>query len=305
MQVDFRLLEAFKAVIDARSVTAAAKMLGVSQPAVSAQIAKLEEEVGFRLFDRDGGRLKPTKEGRSFYEAVAKALANVSHIQEVAETIKRGGLGSLAIASHPSAGISFLPTLVAEFLQAHPGVAIRLVTRNSEIVRGLFPSQLYDIGIAELPFDYAGVETTKYRLRCVAALPKGHALAAHKTITPKLLSGLPFFAVSRERPTHHAIAKAFADAHAEFNLVGEAELFAAVSGVVVAGGAVAVIDPWTAMSFGSTIEVRPFEPLIPYDIGVFHSADRRPSKIAAEFMKRLDRSLRDMGSAGQRVRSRP
>ena len=58
--MDVRLLEAFRAVVDHRSVTAAAGAMGVTQPAVSTQIARLEEMVGFALFERSGGRLKPT-----------------------------------------------------------------------------------------------------------------------------------------------------------------------------------------------------------------------------------------------------
>jgi DNA-binding transcriptional LysR family regulator len=305
MQLDIRILEAFRAVIDARSVTQAAIMLGVTQPAVSAQLARLEEVIGFRLFNRLGGRLKPTNEGLSFYNEVAKTLGNIAHLEQVAESIRKGNFGRLVIASNPSTGISLVPKLVAEFLKERPDVPVHLITRNSDIVRGLFPSQVYDIGIAELPIDYQGIETIKYRLRCVAALPKSHALAARKVITPQLLSGMPFFAVSRERPSHYTIAKAFADAGAELNLVGEAELFASICGVIAAGGAASVIDPWTAESFGPDIVVRPFEPLIPYDIGVFHSADRVPSTVAAEFLKILDRSLRDSGSFPQRVRTRP
>jgi hypothetical protein len=49
--------------------------------------------------------------------------------------------------------------------------------------------------------------------------------------------------------------------------------------------------------------VRPFEPVIPYEIAVFHSADRRPSMIAADFLALIDRRLRELGSTLQRVRS--
>jgi DNA-binding transcriptional LysR family regulator len=303
MQMDFKLLEAFKTVIETRSVTQTAIMLGVTQPAVSAQIGRLEEMIGFRLFDRSGGRLKPTNEGLSFYEDVAKALGNISFLDQTVENIRKGKLGRLVIASHPSAGISLLPNLIAEFLKDHSGVAVRLITRNSEVVRGLFPSQIYDVGLAELPIDYQGIKTFKYRLPCVAVLPKGHALAAHKVITPNLLSGLPFFAISRERASYHLIAKAFADAGAEFNQVGEAELFASICAVVAAGSAVSVIDPWTADSFGPGVVVRPFEPVVPYEIGVFHSADRNPSMIAAGFLALVERRLRALGSVPQRVRS--
>lgn len=302
MELDLRLLEAFKTVVDARSVTQAAGIMGVTQPAVSAQLSRLEETVGFQLFNRRNGRLTPTKEGLLFYQEVAKVTADIAHLQQAAENIRKGSLGRLVIASHPSAGLSLLPPLVAGFLQAHPDVSVQLITRNSDVVRGLFPSQHCDIGIAEMPIDYLGIQTVRYRMRCVAVLPRTHALAAHKVITPSLLSGVPFFSISRER-THHALARAFAEAGAGFNVVGEAELFASVCGVVEAAGAVSVVDPWSAESHGSGLVVRPFEPPIPYDIGVFHAADRRPSRIAAEFLSRLDLRLRKMGATARRVRS--
>ncbi len=302
--MDLKLLETFKLVIETRSATQAAAILGVTQPAVSAQLGRLEETIGFRLFDRSGGRLKPTNEGLSFYENVAKALGNFEHLAQAADSIRKGSLGHLVIASHPSAGISLLPALVARFLKNHRGVAVRLITRNSDVVRGMFPSQLYDIGLAELPIDYQGIKTVKYRVPCVAALPPGHALEAQEVITPQMLSGLPFFAISRDRPTHHAIARVFADAHAELNVVGEAELFASICAVVASEGAVSVIDPWTAHSFGPNLIVRPFAPAIHYEIGVFHSADRRPSMIAADFLAMIDSRLRNLGSTPKRVRSR-
>jgi DNA-binding transcriptional LysR family regulator len=189
-------------------------------------------------------------------------LDGVLHLEQLAENIRKVNLGQLVIAAHPSAGISLVPKLIAEFKSAHADVSIRLATRNSEVVRSLFPSRLYDLGIAELPIDFHGIEAKRYRLRCVAALPKQHPLTAEAVVTPSMLSGLPFFAISRDRASHHTIAQAFVDANAKFNVIGEAELFASISGVVGAGGAVSIIDPWTADSFHPDIAVRPFEPAI-------------------------------------------
>src|SRR6185503_18412688 len=107
---------------------------------------------------------------------------------------------------------------------------------------------------------------------------------AQAVITPKDLSGLPFFAISRERVSHHALSNTFAEAGAEFNIIGEAELFASICGLVAAGGGVSVVDPWSATSWEPEIVVRPFEPTIPYEVGVFHAADRRPSTISAAFL---------------------
>ena len=118
--MDVRLLEAFRAVVDHRSVTNAAATMGVTQPAVSAQIARLELELGFSLFDRSNGRLKPTAEGILFYAEANRALTGIDRLAQAAEQIRTAQTGRLVIASHPSAAISLLPSLVSTFLAERP-----------------------------------------------------------------------------------------------------------------------------------------------------------------------------------------
>ena len=78
--MDLRLLEAFRLVVGNRSVTRAAEVLGVTQPAVSAQMARLEASVGFPLFVRAKGRLALTQEGASFHREVMHALDQVERL---------------------------------------------------------------------------------------------------------------------------------------------------------------------------------------------------------------------------------
>ena len=151
--MDVKLLEAFRAVVDHRSMTAAAGAMGVTQPAVSTQIARLEETVGFPLFERANGRLKPTAEGLLFYAEASRVLGEVDRLQTATAQIREGQSGRLVIASHPSAAISLLPDLVAQFLVERPGVSVRLISRHSDVVSQLLPSESFDIGIAELPID--------------------------------------------------------------------------------------------------------------------------------------------------------
>ena len=119
--MDVKLLEAFRAVVDHRSMTAAAGAMGVTQPAVSTQIARLEETVGFPLFERANGRLKPTAEGVLFYAEASRVLGEVDRLQAATAQIREGQSGRLVIASHPSAAISLLPNLVAKFLARAAG----------------------------------------------------------------------------------------------------------------------------------------------------------------------------------------
>jgi DNA-binding transcriptional LysR family regulator len=290
--MDVRLLEAFRAVVDHRSVTGAAAAMGVTQPAVSAQIARLEQELGFSLFDRGNGRLKPTAEGLLFYAEAEKALTGIDRLAQAAEQIRTAQTGRLVIASHPSASISLLPALVSAFIAERPGVLVRLLSRNSDVIGRLLPSESYDIGIAEMPVDETAVRVTRFRMRCVAILPPGHKLGARATLSPRLLSGHPVVALARTLQTSMRLVKAFADAGAEWNPVAEAEYFASVCGLVGSGAGWSIVDPLSASMFQHLgLTLRAFEPAITYEIGVFCARDREPSILAQSFMGVLSDKL--------------
>jgi len=263
--MDVKLLEAFRAVVDSRSVTAAAQALGITQPAVSGQIAKLEESVGFPLFERAGGRLKPTPEGLLFYTEATRVLGEVDRLAATTAQIREGQSGRLVIASHPAAAISMLPPLVAAFVAERPGVSVRLVSRHSDVVSQLLPTEGYYLGIAELPVDDTAVRLTRYQMRCVAILPPRHALASRKLLTPALLSGQPMIAPARSPQMLSRVYGTFAGADAKINAVVEAEFFASCCALVAAGTGWSLVDPLSARSFSHLgIVARPFEPAVMY-----------------------------------------
>ena len=290
--MDVRLLEAFRAVVDHRSVTAAAGAMGLTQPAVSTQIARLEEAIGFALFERSGGRLKPTPEGMLFYAEASRVLGEVDRLQAATVQIREGQAGRLTIASHPWAAISLLPRLVSEFVGRRPGVSVRLVSRHSDVVSQLLPSESFDIGIAELPVDETAVKVSRFQMRCVVILPPRHPLAARKVLTPRLLSGLQAVVPARTLQLSQRLAAAFTAAGATLNVVAEAEFVASLCGLVAAGTGWALVDPLSAESFAHLgLTARPFEPAIAYDIGVFHRRDREPSMLAASFLELVEAKL--------------
>ncbi|MGE0769282.1 MAG: LysR family transcriptional regulator [Hyphomicrobiaceae bacterium] len=287
--MDVRLLEAFRSVVDHRSMTSAAAAMGVTQPAVSAQIARLEQELGFSLFERSsGGRLKPTAEGMLFYAEANRALGGIDRLAQTAEQIRTAQAGRLVIASHPSASISLLPSLVSEFLAARPGVAVRMISRNSDVISQLLPSESYDIGVAELPIDDTTVRLMRFRMRCVAVLPPGHPLKGRKVLSPALLSGSGAVALARNLQTSQRITAAFADADASWAPVAEAEYFASVCGLVASGAGWSLVDPLSANTFQHLgLIVREFEPAIHYEIGAFFAREREPSLLAQKFLEML------------------
>ncbi len=197
--MDLRLVEIFNAVMQHRSVTEAARALGVSQPAVSAALKRLEQNVGFVLFRRESRHIVPTAEAHLLHNEAIHALAGFSELEDAAAGISAGQRGILTIASSPSPGIAWLPEIVSRFRRDRPATQIRLLTRSSDNVRSLVSSRAFDIGIAEPPFDRTNTVLKRYRFRLQCVLPASHALAAHETLTPDLLEGSDLIITSGSR----------------------------------------------------------------------------------------------------------
>lgn len=131
------LISTFLTVADAGKISQAAKVLHLSQPAVTAQMRKLEATLGARLFERSIGGVALTPEGRRFYDQARKVFALLDEIaREFSENSEIGGqltvFASTTIASH------VLPPILAQFRLRHPQVGIELCARNTEeVLRGV------------------------------------------------------------------------------------------------------------------------------------------------------------------------
>src|SRR5215216_312176 len=98
--MDTRQLAAFCAVVDRRSFSQAAELLGVSQPAISLQIRALEERLGTQLLDRSGRRVEPTEAGLVVYRSAQKMLQLEQQLSRDLDQEEKGELhGSLAIGA--------------------------------------------------------------------------------------------------------------------------------------------------------------------------------------------------------------
>ncbi len=297
MQMDVKLLEAFRAVMETQSMTGAARLLGLTQPGVSAQIARLETQIGFPLFERVGGRLKASEQGRRFHAEVRDALGMIERLAEAAENIRAGIAESVTVASHPSASISLMPHVAADLLRTRPAARLRMVNRTSEEVRALFEAGVADLAIAELPVHIPGVELRRHSMPCVAVLPAEHALTARESISARDFSGEPFIAMPEARVIGHRIRAAFDAVGAVYAPVAESEYFSAICGLVAAGCGVSIVDPLSAETFRRNgLAVRPLAPLIGYEIGVFRRAAVRPAPLVDEVIALIEARLAAAGA---------
>lgn len=282
-----RQLEAFRTVMEHKSVTVAAHVLGVTQPAVSALLAKFEVALGYPLFIRENRQLTPTPEAHTLLGEVVAVLDRQLQLVRTAHDIHETRVGSLSIASHPGPSISWLPPLIAKFLSQRPGVTVKLISRQSQGVRDLIPTRSFDLAIAELPVEHPMVAVKKFRVSFVIALPRAHPLAGHSGLTPQILAGQPFVSMFKGHVAQLGIARAFAEAGAHLNIVAECDYFASAYALAANGVGVALLDPISADNLivdANEIVIRRFEPTLYYDFAIFHPVDRPLSKLAKSFV---------------------
>jgi DNA-binding transcriptional LysR family regulator len=125
-------LRALVRTVERRSITAAARDLGLSQPAVSKLLRRLEEHAGARLLDRSSRAVRPTPQGLALYEASQSSLATIDAAVEAVRKDMGEVSGTLRVHGPVCLGESHVHRIVADFQDRHPSVAVELTLENRD-----------------------------------------------------------------------------------------------------------------------------------------------------------------------------
>jgi DNA-binding transcriptional LysR family regulator len=147
---NFRL-RVFREVASQASFRRAAEVLYITQPAVTQQIKALEEELGSRLFDRSGGKVRLTAAGEVLLRRAGEAEATLSRAVEEIGSLEGEVRGALRIAASTTIAQYVLPRLLAEFARQHQGVRLELESANTQRVVEAVASGDAPIGLIEGP----------------------------------------------------------------------------------------------------------------------------------------------------------
>ena len=152
-----RHIEVFHAVMQTGSVSKAAELLGISQPAASKVLGHAESALGFRLFERIKGRLRPTAEAAILFVEAEKIQQGMGQVRSLAENLQRRPEGRLHIGCLPSLALSITPRAVKAFRELHPTLTCQLETGHIDgLVRALRARQI-DLALTFAPREHAGI----------------------------------------------------------------------------------------------------------------------------------------------------
>ena len=198
--MELRHLRYFVAVAEALSFSKAAGQLRVAQPAVSRQIADLEEEVGTSLMQRNNRVVRLTAAGQAFLKDAKKMLDQAEAATERARRVARGEVGELNIAFLGAPTMIFLPALVKAYRRQFPEVTVNLFEMLPERQLAAFTEGRLHVGFSRpLPApSHQGLRSELVLHEALQAVaPETHPLVRKKRVGLVDLSMYPFVLLDR------------------------------------------------------------------------------------------------------------
>lgn len=295
--MNVRQLEVFHAVMRAGSVSDAARLLGVSQPAVTKSLRLLEQDLGFALFRRVSGRVFPSAAAEALLPEVARIERDVEAVAELARHLREGQAGRLQLASVSSLAERVLPQALRLLRRERPRVHVELIALTSRAVVERVAERRADLGFVYDPTDSPHVESRDIlEAQVVCAVPRRHALARRGVLGPADLAGVPLVTYGCDTRIGGALRRAMRGAGIRHEPELTTNSTRLALQLAAECGGVAVVDPFL---FGRTgvpgLVAVPFMPAISLRVRVIRSYERPRSQAGDALLQLVARVGAELG----------
>lgn len=291
--ISIREIEMFRVVMQEYSISAAARRLRVSQPAISKYVARLESRLGLPLFVRSGGRITPTPEAHSLFDQVDRVYHGLSDIERFMKDLGDLKRGNLVVACLPLLSLTIIPDTISRFLLGRPDLSINLQTLDSRRIVECVAARQVDLGIAfETPSPMGVVTESFMDLELFCALPPGHHLESKSQVEIADLEGQDLITFSNNDRSQFQL-DALLDLH-RVNARRRIQILwtSVAMELVMRGMGIAMIDKFTARRIPGGVErLRRFEPRLSFKLNLLWPKHWTASAVATEFARELRRSV--------------
>jgi DNA-binding transcriptional LysR family regulator len=296
MNITIRQLEVFAAAARAPSFTQAAGMLGISQPALSETIRRIEQELGVRLFERTTRKVALTADGRALAGLAEEVVRDVrSGLRDIAERGARRP--RIAIALLPSIASAILPQAVAGLRAQYPEAEVSVFDVLHERAAALVEEGVADLAVTMRPvgntlaFEPLGAD----RMHLITS--RGHPLAGRTPLAWAALAPFAFVALARTTSVRRMVDNAMAAADLALVPRYEVEQIPSAVALVASGLGITALPELTfAMFPRKGVAVRPLQaPLVARGLGLITRAGRELSPAAAALAAAVRAAFRAAG----------
>ena len=270
MDLELRHLRCVVALAEELNFRRAAGRLFITQPALSHQLQRIEEELGVRLFERSRRHVALTPAGRAFLPGARRALDNAERAARDARNAAGEG-ERIVLASLEAQHLAFRPVAVQAFLADHPGVELRYLDLVPAEHEAALLDGRADVALPFLPVHQRGLEVRPaIEGRWLAILQESHPLAGQPAIRTPDLRDTPLIVPARSlnAPVHDALLGELRAGGVEPIVAHEIGQTASAAPLAAAGLGVVLLPAYVPVNLPVGVVTRPVDGLTPLRIGV-------------------------------------
>ena len=188
--MNFRALQYFVKLAELKHFSKAADACFVSQPTLSTQIRKLEEELGVALVERSHRKVMLTPVGEDLAHRTRHVLRDIEHIKDAARRSKNPATGTIKLGIFPTLAPYLLPHVIPVIRQRYPELRMQLAEEKTETILNMLDQGRLDAGLLALPVPDHGMEIEAlFDEPFVTAMPASHPLSDKQHICLQDLEG--------------------------------------------------------------------------------------------------------------------
>lgn len=281
-----RHIEIFQAIRQTGSISGAAQLLHVSQPAVSKVLQHAELQLGFPLFLRVRGKLQPTPEALELEREVDKVSESLQGVRRLAQNLRRAPGQSLRIGATPALALALLPPAISEWTRRYPDSLCELSSAHSrELVQNLLMREI-DVALTLQRPDHPGLCAQPLAEGVLVALApldywpeptRGQPLALME------LADAPLIGLSSTDPLSARLDSYLKTVEPPPRVSIAVQTYSLARAMVESGAGLALIDPFTALGASpASTAIRPLSPPLPITLyAVTRTAEPPPHTLAS------------------------
>ncbi|SMF29190.1 LysR family transcriptional regulator [Pseudogulbenkiania subflava] len=297
-----RHVEVFQAIMQTGSLSAAAELLCISQPAVSKTLMHAEQQLGFALFERVKGKLYPTPEAQLLQREIATLFDSLQAVKRLASSLRHQRDRPLRLQATPAVAQAVLPAALGRWRRAFPAHPCSLATHHTtQMVQSLCLHEA-DLGFTLRRPDHPGVVVTPLahgQLTVIAPLGWWPEAKLPRDLPIEELDGASCIGLMDDDPLWGGLAAMLEDRAIVPQVLTTVQTYQLAYDLVALGQGIALVDPFTARGPSpARVQLRALDPPLPVRLYAVHAVDA-PLSLPARQLITLIRSLaHEMGLDG-------
>jgi DNA-binding transcriptional LysR family regulator len=276
-------------VLTTGSLTGAAKLMNISQPAASKALQHAEDQLGFELFSRVRGRLQPTQQALLLRDRIEKIIQDVHDLQRLTTNMSQPESSPLRVTCTPTLAMGLLPTATAQLRKAFPRTIVELSTQHSVQMCQSLTLRDADIG---LTLQDVGHQTLRQRALCrgrvMVIAPPGWwpEPELSRPLPINELAGQPMIGITVRDALGNMLQSHLAQLEPAPQTLVSVQTYQLAHSLVAKGEGLALVDPFTARCGSAhSVQMRPLKPHLDVVLYAMYRPDSPLNPVQKRFLE--------------------